>query len=105
MEHIYEARILLVDDQPDILEMLKSILARRGFRNVRTASDCRSARSSFDEYAPQMVILDIMLPDGDGFSLMLLSCFFLQRTKTMTDFWDLVWVRTTILPSLSFRTN
>lgn len=70
MEHIYEARILLVDDQPDILEMLKSILARRGFRNVRTASDCRSARSSFDEYAPQMVILDIMLPDGNGFSLM-----------------------------------
>lgn len=70
MEHIYEARILLVDDQPDILEMLKSILARRGFQNVRTASDCRSARRFFDEYAPQMVILDIMLPDGDGFSLM-----------------------------------
>ena len=70
MEHLYEARILLVDDNPDILEMLKNILARRGFQNVRTASDCRSARLAFDEYAPQMVILDIMLPDGDGFSLM-----------------------------------
>ncbi|MDE7318651.1 MAG: response regulator transcription factor [Lachnospiraceae bacterium] len=70
MEHLYEARILLVDDNPDILEMLKNILARRGFLNVRTASDCRSARLAFDEYAPQMVILDIMLPDGDGFSLM-----------------------------------
>lgn len=44
MEHLYEARILLVDDNPDILEMLKNILARRGFQNVRTASDCRSAR-------------------------------------------------------------
>lgn len=70
MEHLYEARILLVDDHPDILEMLKNILARRGFQNIRTASDCRTARLAFDEYAPQMVILDIMLPDGDGFSLM-----------------------------------
>ncbi len=70
MEHIYEARILLVDDHPDILEMVKNILARRGFLNVQTASDCRTARISFDEYAPQLVILDIMLPDGDGFSLM-----------------------------------
>ena len=70
MEHIYETRILLVDDNPDILEMLQNILARRGFLNIRTASDCRSARSAFGEYMPQMVILDIMLPDGDGFSLM-----------------------------------
>lgn len=70
MEHLNEARILLVDDNPDILEMLKNILARRGFQNVRTASDCRTARISFEEYAPQVVVLDIMLPDGDGFSLM-----------------------------------
>lgn len=70
MEHLYEARILLVDDNPDILKMLENILARRGFLNVRTAADCRAARSSFGEYDPQLVILDIMLPDGDGFSLM-----------------------------------
>ena len=47
MEHLYEARILLVDDNPDILEMLKNILARRGFQNVRTASDCRSCPPGF----------------------------------------------------------
>ena len=70
MEHLYEARILLVDDNPDILDMLKSILSRRGFRNIRAAGDCREARAAFGAFEPELMVLDIMLPDGDGFSLM-----------------------------------
>ena len=70
MEHLYEAKILLVDDNPDILDMLRSILARRGFRNIRTAADCREARAAFDAFGSELVIRVIMLPDGDGFSLM-----------------------------------
>lgn len=70
MNHIYESRILLVDDNPDILEMLKNILTRRGFLSVLTASNCAEARKMFSGYSPELVILDIMLPDGDGFSLM-----------------------------------
>lgn len=70
MNHIHECRILLVDDNKDILEMLENILARRGFLSVQTASDCRLAREMFRKYAPDLVVLDIMLPDGDGFSLM-----------------------------------
>lgn len=70
MNHIYDCRILLVDDNEDILEMLKDILARRGFLSIRTARDCEGARKLFRQYEPELVILDIMLPDGDGFSLM-----------------------------------
>lgn len=70
MEHIYEARILLVDDNQDILDMLKTMLSRRGFLSIETASNCRTARALFALYRPELVILDIMLPDGDGFSLM-----------------------------------
>lgn len=70
MNHIHECRILLVDDNKDILNMLENILARRGFLSVRTASDCQSAREMFRQYDPELVVLDIMLPDGDGFSLM-----------------------------------
>ena len=70
MNHIYEARILLVDDNPEILEMLENILARRGFLSLRTAPDCEKARELFSLYMPELVVLDIMLPDGDGFSLM-----------------------------------
>lgn len=70
MNHLYEARILLIDDNLDILEMLKNILIRRGFLSIRTASNCEKAREIFHLYAPELIILDIMLPDGDGFSLM-----------------------------------
>ena len=70
MEHLYEARILLVDDNPDILDMLKSILSRRGFRNIRAAGDCREARAAFGAFEAELMVLDVMLPDGDGFSLM-----------------------------------
>jgi len=70
MNHIHECRILLVDDNQDILEMLKNILARRGFTAIQTASDCCTAREMFRQYRPELIILDIMLPDGDGFSLM-----------------------------------
>lgn len=70
MNHIYECRILLVDDNRNILDLLTRILTRKGFLSVRTAWDCRSAKSIFHEYQPDLVVLDIMLPDGDGFSLM-----------------------------------
>lgn len=70
MNHIYDCRILLVDDNEDILEMLKKILTRKGFLSVRTAKSCQEARDMFRQYDPELVVLDIMLPDGDGFSLM-----------------------------------
>lgn len=70
MNHIQECRILLVDDNKEILEMLKNILNRQGFLSIETASDCHLARNLFLQYRPELVILDIMLPDGDGFSLM-----------------------------------
>lgn len=70
MNYIYECRILLVDDNKDILEMLGGILSRRGFLSIKTACDCQSAREMFRTYRPELVVLDIMLPDGDGFSLM-----------------------------------
>lgn len=70
MNHIHEARILLVDDNPDILDMLKNILIRRGFMSVQTAENCGQARELFQSFLPELIVLDIMLPDGDGFSLM-----------------------------------
>ncbi|MCI8586180.1 MAG: response regulator transcription factor [Lachnospiraceae bacterium] len=70
MNSIYEAKILLVDDHRDILEMLCNILTRRGFLSIRTAGNCGQARKLFASYEPELIVLDIMLPDGDGFSLM-----------------------------------
>lgn len=69
MNTIYEAHILIIDDNPDLLHLLCEQLSNAGYRYIRTAASCAAARSAFLAEYPQLMILDINLPDGDGFSL------------------------------------
>ena len=57
--------ILCVDDEPDILEILKYNLANEGY-NVLTANDGLSAISKAKEIIPNLIIIDIMMPNMDG---------------------------------------
>lgn len=66
---LYDCKILLVDDNRKLLAMTEEILKRNGYDSVVTAENCREAEKRFEEENPQLVILDIMLPDGDGFTL------------------------------------
>lgn len=58
-------RILLVDDEEDFLEATSKRLGRRGFE-VRTATRCGEALPVAASGWPDVVVLDVMLPDGDG---------------------------------------
>jgi DNA-binding response OmpR family regulator len=58
-------RILLVDDEEDFLEVTSVRLRRRGFE-VRTATRCGDAMPLVLTGWPQVVVLDVMLPDTDG---------------------------------------
>ncbi|MFF7707160.1 response regulator [Pseudomonas sp. NPDC007930] len=60
--------ILLVDDDQEIRELLQAYLGRAGFA-VRAAPDGERFRTEFDQEPPGLAILDVMLPDEDGFSL------------------------------------
>ncbi|MCU1729988.1 response regulator transcription factor [Pseudomonas sp. 7P_10.2_Bac1] len=60
--------ILLVDDDQEIRELLDIYLTRAGFQ-VRTVADGAGFRRALDEQASDLLILDVMLPDEDGFSL------------------------------------
>ena len=62
--------ILLVDDEPAILEMLVTIFTQAGYTNLATASDGAGALAQMRRKMPDLVILDVMLPDTDGFSLL-----------------------------------
>ncbi len=62
-------RVLVVDDEPMVCEVVTAYLERDGFR-VATASDGRSALESFDAAPPDLVVLDVMLPEIDGFSVL-----------------------------------
>ncbi len=58
-------RILLVDDEEDFLEATSKRLRRRGFE-VRTATRCGEALPVVEGRWPDVVVLDVMLPDMDG---------------------------------------
>ena len=60
--------ILLVDDDQEIRELLDTYLTRAGFQ-VRTTPDGAGFRQAMNEAPSDLVILDVMLPDEDGFSL------------------------------------
>jgi two-component system, OmpR family, response regulator len=60
--------ILLVDDDQEIRELLDTYLTRAGFQ-VRTTPDGAGFRQALNDEPSDLVILDVMLPDEDGFSL------------------------------------
>ena len=68
MDTIYDAKILIVDDNAELLALLCEQLRGAGYGHIRTAQNCAAARACFAAEQPELMILDINLPDGDGFS-------------------------------------
>lgn len=68
--NLYDCKILLVDDEKALREMVGGFLRRAGFHKVTVAADCLEAEELFAIKEPHLVLLDVMLPDGDGFSLL-----------------------------------
>jgi len=69
MQTIQEASILIVDDSRELRNLLREELAGAGYRNLRCADSVVTARRALEAQMPELIILDINLPDGDGFSL------------------------------------
>ena len=69
MDTVYDAKLLLVDDNAELLALLCEQLRGAGYGHIRTAQSCAAARACFAAEQPELMILDINLPDGDGFSL------------------------------------
>jgi two-component system OmpR family response regulator len=63
-----EARLLVVDDEPNIRELLSASLRYAGF-DVVTAADGREAVQVAEQARPDLIVLDVMLPDIDGFAV------------------------------------
>ena len=62
-------RILVVDDESALRQLVWEILEQEGYQ-VETAVDCAQALERFRTAQPDAVLLDVMLPDGDGFTLL-----------------------------------
>lgn len=62
-------KILLVDDEIEILDILKTVLSMDGFTNIYTANTGKEAIEIFSSEKPDIVLLDIMLPDINGYDV------------------------------------
>ena len=80
MDHSFlqNKKLLLVDDEPELLKMVASILSDDGFENVVTAPSMNEGIAAVQSEKPDLAILDVMLPDRDGFSLM-------RQVRTFSD--------------------
>ena len=62
-------RIYIVDDEPDMVELLATVLTGEGYE-VETYTDGRAALARVLEEPPELLLLDLMMPDLDGFELL-----------------------------------
>ncbi len=75
---LHNKKLLLVDDEPKLLKMVTAILADDGFQHIVAANNVKDGITAAKEEKPNLAILDVMFPDGDGFSL-------LQKIREWTD--------------------
>ena len=61
--------ILIIDDDKDICELLKVVLNREGFTYVYVAHTAYEGLECVRKFEPNLILLDIMLPDGNGYDL------------------------------------
>lgn len=64
-----EPTILIVEDEADLANLLKVSLQKEGYKLIHTADSIEKAWSSFQQIKPDIALLDVMLPDGEGYDL------------------------------------
>lgn len=65
---IQTARVLVVDDEPEITEIVETFLSEAGYQ-VSVENSSRNAAAKARQFRPDVVILDIMMPDIDGYQI------------------------------------
>ena len=67
---VEEGRILVVDDDPTAVTLMRHLIEREGFRRIATASNGREALDLIREQPPDVVVLDVHLPELDGLEVL-----------------------------------
>jgi putative two-component system response regulator len=68
-EIIQNSRILIIDDQAENVLLLERTLRSAGYRHLATLTDSRKVLSTFNEFQPDLIAMDLRMPYIDGFSL------------------------------------
>ena len=70
MGELTDARILIADDEPANVRLLERLLDQAGYGNVRATTDSRQVRTLYEEFQPDLILLDLMMPHLDGVAVM-----------------------------------
>lgn len=77
--NIKSRKILIVDDEVELLNLLKMVLTKEGFENIYTAQNGKDALDLFESINPDLAILDVMLPDMEGYDI----CKIIRKTSNI----------------------
>jgi len=66
MDNIKDIKILIVDDDKNFREILRLNLQKAGFINIEEANDGEEALNLIHNFKPELIILDVMMPNKDG---------------------------------------
>jgi putative two-component system response regulator len=63
-------KILIIDDEPLNVALLEDVLAGAGYKQLRSVTDSRLALEVCDSFAPDLILLDLMMPHVDGLAIL-----------------------------------
>jgi putative two-component system response regulator len=63
-------RILIIDDDPVNVALLEDMLSAAGYKHFRSVTDSRAALDTCDSFAPDLILLDLIMPHVDGFAIL-----------------------------------
>ena len=96
---VTDARILVVDDERVNVVLLERILEQDGYRNVKSTTDPTAAVTLYDEFEPDLVLLDLHMPTLDGFGVMSL----LEKRTSTDSFLPILILTADIRPEIKRR--
>lgn len=69
-EDLKDSRILIIDDTLANIEVLENLLMMKGYTNVSSISDSTKAMDMIKSFKPELILLDLMMPEMSGFDIM-----------------------------------
>ncbi len=75
---VEQAKLLIADDNKELCNLLRRVLAEEGYQDIRIAYSCREAEAEIEKERPDLMILDVNFPGEDGFT-------FFQRMRSRMD--------------------
>ena len=70
LDTLPRAKILIIDDEPANVALLQEILVENGCNRTESVTDSKKALSTCEEFEPDLILLDLMMPSPDGFAIL-----------------------------------